>query len=414
MKFPSIIIRKEECNLLMNNDFHTSVVEQVDLPLLSSQDLNDAEVNLFHDSILMPPEMYLKYIFLKRHDRSEYSYYCTSSEENISDDDQLIEDLKESLTFANELKEFLSDFIILMKSPGFHRLAESAPDCLDPEGVHEYERLVGSISLVNSISDKYLQYGYLDHQFMTAVYLQFRELHGKNTFIPVPYFTFDNPEIQISALNPLTVAYKGKGHNQSQFLDDIYNDQVGCRISFYRIQYDTQPALSILDYLSRNSRHTKRCPVCGRQFIVSKYRKKYCSEECRNNIELKTKQNFPTQKNRRREINYRQRFNKAYDRFHAQSSLADFDLKKLNIPEPEQRGTSAQRQELSKKRRYIVNTLDSCCKRYNRKGFHQAINELISYQQLRRDWGFISRKEYEDWLDNSKISSNLGRKPLKK
>ncbi len=415
MKFPNIIIKKEKFDFLLNNSFNARVIEQTDLPLLSNQDIKNARVNIDHDSILIPPEIYLKYMFIRRHDRSEYSYYCTASKEDVSDDDQLVTDLRENLTFVNGLKEFLSDFIILIKSPDFHRLAEGAPGCFDPRSVHEYELLVRSLSLLSSIGDQYLQYGYLDHEFMASAYLLFRELHSEKMFKPVPYFSFDKPELKISAYDPVTVTYEGKEDSQDQCLDDLRKNQVGCQVSFYIVKYDTQLALSILDYISRNNRQLRKCAVCGKPFIVSKYRKKYCSEECRNNVEVKVKQNLPTRKDHRREENYRQRFYKAYDRAHTQNNLAEFDLEKLNIPEPEQRGTSVQQQKLSKKREYIINTLDSCCnKRYNRKGFHQAIHELISYQQMRRDWGFISQKEYEDWLDNSKIYNNSGRKPSKK
>lgn len=55
-------------------------------------------------------------------------------------------------------------------------------------------------------------------------------------------------------------------------------------------------------------------------------------------------------------------------------------------------------------REEICNTLDACCNRYNMKQFNRALNELISYQEKRLHWGFITQKEFDDWLTTSGMS----------
>jgi hypothetical protein len=399
MKFPSILIKRRDYRELFLASFNVRIMNSLEPQMLSLQDIKDGKVRIHDDMI--PLKAFLEYLFIKRHNTSIYLYKVDSSKEHPFDENMMMKELAEGIESLNSLNEYIKAFVIFLNNYiSKHNGPLLKP--LDWKELHEYEALTDVIDVILNIADKYFNDGYLDYYILSSIYFLFERMHFEKMFNPDPHYVLDDPNLKISSTRPLTVTYEGKKHNLDQYVHKLYSTQVGRKVSYYRVQYDTQLVLSILDYLCQNKRHLHRCVVCGNPFIVSKHRKKFCSEQCKQDKHNKDSRDFRENNETNK---FKQRFANAYRRYHEQKKLSDFDLGKLNIPPaPEHRGTPYQQRSLTSMREEICNTLEACCNRYNMKQFNRALNKLISYQEKRLHWGVITQKEFDDWLTTSGMS----------
>ena len=382
--------------------FDNKDMRRLEPEMFSIQDIKDEKVRIYDDTIPTSPKVFLKYVFLKRHNTSRYLYRVDSSKEYPFDENMMMKELADGLELLENLKEYIMFFVDFLKKYNFSELNMPVSKHLDWEELREYEALVDIIDVILSIADQYMKDGYLDYYILSTAYLLLERMHFEKMFNPDPHYVLDDPDLKIVTTRPLTVTYEGKEHNLDQYFHKLYITKVGRRVSYYRVQYDTQLVLSILDYLCQSRLHLHRCVVCGNPFIVSKHRKKFCSEQCKQDKHNKDSRNFRENNETNK---FKQRFTNAYRRYHDKKKLSDVDLGKLNIPAaPGHHGTPYQQRSLTSMREEICNTLDACCNRYNMKQFNRALNELISYQEKRLHWGFITQKEFDDWLTTSGMS----------
>jgi hypothetical protein len=402
MKFPSILCEYTYARAVFMNSAADKVLDMLHLDMVSIDDVNNGNIAIPPHAVPVPPHAFLKKLFYARFHK--HTYFLNGRISAGSKVEKIQEKIFElSLKFQKDLEEYLSGFLDFLGGIDVSQYQTDAKKTMLWKNLNRYRNLIHSLRIIDTTADEYMNFGNLGRETLDDIFQFIDILHCSELFNPCPRYIYDKLAMKISTQDCLTVDYGGKEYSLEEYIREVCNNQVGRVLTGYIVQYDTQWIPTILYNVTRNHRKLRRCANCGKPFIISESRRKYCSIACRKNIDIKLQQNRKSRQVRKHEQNYRQRFYKAYDRCHAKNKLSDFDLDCMNIPGPEYHGDPDKMRKPNKMRAHADHTLTNCLKRYNKEGFRQAVNELIEFQNVRRAYGLISDDEYIDWLDNSKI-----------
>ncbi|MCI1308031.1 MAG: hypothetical protein LKG42_08440 [Eubacterium sp.] len=408
MKFPSILCEYTYAHAAIMNSAGNNLLDMLHLEMISINDVENGNISIPPNAVPVPPRILLKALFYVRFHHHVLILNGRLSDGNKSEEIQE-KIFESSLKFQKDLEHYLSSFLEFLGSIDISQYETDSITKKYWKNIDGYRNLIHSLRIIDITTEEFMNFGNLRVETLDDIFQTIGDLDCKEMFDPRPRYAYDKPETKISAQDHVTVEYGGKEYDLADYIREVCNNQVGRVLSGYIVQYDTQWIPSILYNVTRNHRKLRRCANCGKPFIASESRRKYCSEACRKNIDIKLQQNKKSRQVRKHEQNYRQRFYKAYDRCHAKNKLSNFDLDCMNIPGPEYHGDPDKMRGPNKMRAHADHTLVNCLKRYNKDGFRKAINELIEFQNIRRAFGLISENEYIDWLDNSKIYSKSKR-----
>jgi endogenous inhibitor of DNA gyrase (YacG/DUF329 family) len=408
MKFPSILCEYTYAHAVVMNSAADKYLDMLHLDMVSIDDLKNGNIVIPPHAVPVPPRAFLKKLFYARFHRHALILNGRLSDDSKSEEFQE-KMFQSALKFQRGLEEYLSGFLAFLGSIDVSQYETDSVAELYWKNIQGYRNLIHSLHIVDTTAEEFMSFGYLKDETLDDIFQLVRDLHCEEYFKLRPRYKYDKPEMKIFKQDSVTVEYGGKEYNLEDYVREVCNNQVGRILTGYIVRYDTQWIPSILYNVTRNHRKLRRCANCGKPFIVSASRRKYCSQTCQKNENIKLAQNKKSRQTRSHEQNYRQRFYKAYDRCHAKNKLSNFDLDCMNIPGPEYHGDPDKMRGPNKMRAHADHTLVNCLKRYNKDGFRKAINELIEFQNIRRAFGLISENEYIDWLDNSKIYSKSKR-----
>lgn len=408
MKFPSILCEYTYARAAVMNSAGNKLLDILHLDVVSIDDVKNGNIVIPPNAVPVPPRIFLKALFYARFHR--HAYFLTGRLSSGGKSEKFQEKMFDlTLKFQQDLEDYLSGFLTFLESTDVSQYETGSITKKYWKNIQGYRYLIHSLRIIDITAEEFMSFGYLKDETLDDIFQAIGDLHCREMFDPRPRYKYDKPETKISAQDHVTVEYGGKEYKLEDYIREVCNNQVGRVLSGYIVQYDTQWLPSILYNVARNHRKLRRCANCGKPFIVTESRRKYCSQTCQKNENIKLLQNKKSRQTRKHEQNYRQRFYKAYDRCHARNKLSDFDLEWLNIPGPEYHGDPDKMRKPNKTRAHADHTLVNCLRRYNKDGFHTAINELIEFQDIRRAYGLISDDEYIDWLDNSRIYSKSKR-----